>query len=238
MKNKRIWELDALRGLCIIGMVGVHLIYDLVELYGIWNWEYSPVFSLIKNWGGVAFLLISGICATLGSRSLRRGVTVFGCGLLVTAVTYLFAPELVITFGVLHCLGICMIMWHFLKNLPTWAAAALAALLILLGALTDTVSVSVPWLSWLGFREPGFFSPDYFPLLPNLGFFLLGTVIGRTLYSKKETLLPRVNTANPLIRFLLLCGRHSLWIYLLHQPVLMGLIELASTLLFPGRNTL
>ena len=55
--KKRIWELDAFRGLCIIGVVLVHLVYDLVDLYGIVKWEYPAWFAFIKDWGGILFLL-------------------------------------------------------------------------------------------------------------------------------------------------------------------------------------
>jgi uncharacterized membrane protein len=75
----------------------------------------------------------------------------------------------------------------------------------------------------LGLPWKRFSSSDYFPLLPNLGYFLLGSVIGRTAYRKKETLLPMVNPKNPLICVLSFCGKHSLWIYLLHQPILAGI---------------
>ena len=76
----------------------------------------------------------------------------------------------------------------------------------------------VPW--------EGFISSDYFPLLPNLGYFLLGSALGKTLYRKKESLLPKVNEKNILIRFFAGCGRQSLWLYLLHQPVLSGIFYL------------
>ena len=78
----------------------------------------------------------------------------------------------------------------------------------------------------LGLLYPGFSSGDYFPLLPNLGYFLLGTVLGRTLYKKKESLLPGINANGPGLRFLCWCGQQSLWIYLLHQPILAGIIGL------------
>ena len=86
--------------------------------------------------------------------------------------------------------------------------------------------METPWLFPLGLTTGDFASSDYFPLLPFLGFFLLGTVLGRTVYSKKQTLLPRVNSKNFLLRFLQWCGRQSLWIYLLHQPVLSGICTL------------
>jgi uncharacterized membrane protein len=78
----------------------------------------------------------------------------------------------------------------------------------------------------LGFMPPYFYTSDYFPLFPNLGFFLLGAVLGRTVYGKKESLLPTVNSRNPVLRFLQFLGRHSLEIYLLHQPLLSGFFTL------------
>lgn len=224
--TKRIWELDAFRGICILGMVIVHFIYDLVELYDIIDWNYPAAFSFIKDWGGVLFLLLSGICATLGHRSVRRGLIVFGCGLICSTVTagmyWLgFAGKyIIIWFGVLHCLGLCMILWAVLKKLPTWALAGLGIAIVVAGFWANSIRVEATWLFPLGLTYRGFSSSDYFPLLPNLGFFLLGAVLGRTLYRSKESLLPKVNRQTPILRFLGFCGRQSLLIYLLHQPIL------------------
>ena len=230
--KKRIWELDAFRGLCILGMIAVHLVYDLVELYALVDWTYPPFFSLIKNWGGALFLLLSGICVTLGSHPVKRGLLVFGCGMLCTLATAgmywldYAGKDIVIYFGVLHCLGLCMVLWPLFKRLPAWTLAALGAGLAALGLWMGTVTVSTHLLVPLGLTYPGFGSSDYFPLLPNLGYFLVGAFLGKTLYRKQETLLPRINPENPLVRFLGWCGRMSLFIYLLHQPVLTGLMEL------------
>ena len=225
--KKRIWELDAFRGICILGMVAVHFVYDLVDLYRIWEWEYPAWFSILKQWGGVLFLLLSGICVTLGSRSVRRGLIVFGCGLVVSAVTagmYLLKLQgigILIYFGVLHCLGACMILWPLFKRLPWQALAGIGALLAAAGLYLGTLpGVSFPWLMPLGLPWEDFCSSDYFPLLPNLGYFLIGAALGRTVYRAQESLLPRVNSQLPVLRFCRFCGRHSLWIYLLHQPVL------------------
>ena len=79
--KKRIWELDAFRGLCVIGMVIVHLVYDLVDLYRIVDWSYPDWFAFVKDWGGLLFLVLSGICVTLGSRSIRRGLIVLGAAI-------------------------------------------------------------------------------------------------------------------------------------------------------------
>ncbi len=235
--KKRIWELDAFRGLCIIGVVLVHLVYDLVDLYGIVKWEYPAWFAFIKDWGGILFLLLSGVCVTLGSRSVRRGLIVFLCGMICTAVTYAmfrmgFGKSIIIYFGVLHCLGVCMLLWPTYKNMKWWGLLLHGIVLAALGLYLDhllterLLSTTDQWLMPLGLYWKGFASSDYFPILPNLGYFLVGAAIGKTLYRKKETLLPMVNPRNPILRCLQFFGRHSLWIYLLHQPILSGICML------------
>ena len=230
--KKRIWELDVFRGICILGVIAVHFIYDLTELYGIIDWQYPDWFSFIKDWGGVLFILLSGICATLGSRSVRRGLVVFFSGMIITAVTYGmyrfgFAKSIIIYFGVLHCLGLCMMLWFFFKRLPTWLLAVLGIAMVAAGLyLRGVCLVDHPWLVPLGFTFPDFATSDYFPLLPNLGFFLLGAVLGRTVYRKKESLLPSVSDRNLIVRVFSFFGRQSLLIYLLHQPVLAAICML------------
>lgn len=231
--KQRIWELDAFRGVCVLGMVAVHFVYDLVDLYGLVDWTYPKFFVLLKDWGGVLFLLISGICVTLGSHSVRRGILVFLCGMACTAVTagmYLLGmadKSILIYFGVLHCLGVCMLLWPLFRKCPAWLLGCLGVLLAALGLyLKANVVVCFPYLVPLGILYPGFASSDYFPLLPNLGFFLIGTMAGRTVYRDRKTRFPQVNAGAQPIRFLTACGRYSLWIYLLHQVVL-------SAILFP-----
>ena len=231
--KKRIWELDALRGLCVLGMVAVHLVYDLVYLYRLVDWEYTPAFAFVQQWGGVLFLLISGICVTLGRHHIKRGLIVFACGMLCTAATAgmyvlkLADVSLVIYFGVLHCLGVCMLLWQIVKKLPAWALGVLGLALSAAGLwLMKGPVVDFPWLIPLGLKMQGFQSSDYFPLLPNFGFFLLGAALGKTVYASGQSLLPNVRETNPILRFLRGCGTRSLWIYLLHQPILSGLMYL------------
>jgi len=233
--KQRIWELDALRGLFVLCVVFIHFMYDMTDLYDLIDFEYPAVYLFIQNWGGVLFLLISGICVTLGSRCIRRGILVFLCGLVISAVTagmYLLGMAdkgIIIYFGVLHCLGACMLLWPLFRKLPTPALAAVGAGLAIIGLLLKYIPVSHNWLIPFGLTGPQFVSADYFPLLPHLGFFLLGAFLGKTLYRKKQTLLPKVNPEFLPFRFLRLCGKHSLWIYLLHQPVLSGIFWLILT---------
>ena len=229
-KRERIWELDALRGFCIVCVIFVHFMFDLVYFLGK-QVDFPPLYTFIQQYGGAIFVVLSGCCATLGSRSFRRGVLVFGCGMLITLVTLgMAASDVVVKFGVLHLLGVCMMLYPLLKKLPTTALSVLAAAIVAIGYAIQGMRFSVRWLFPLGFVYPGFTSSDFFPLLPQLGWFLLGIVIGRTLYHEKRTLLPGTAQDFFLFRFFQWCGRQSLWIYLLHQPVVYGLIELAVTL--------
>lgn len=231
--KKRIWELDVFRGICILGVIAVHFVYDMVELYALVEWDYPAIFTFIRDWGGVLFLLLSGACVTLGSRSVRRGLIVFGCGLVISAVTvgmYLLEladKSIIIYFGVLHCLGICMLLWPLFRKFPWWALLLWGSVLTALGFwLRVLPSVDHYYLMAVGLPWEGFASADYFPLLPNFGFFLLGAALGKTVYRRKESLFPKANTKNIFIRFFSFCGRQSLWLYLLHQPILNGIFYL------------
>lgn len=225
--KRRIWELDAARGLALVGMIAVHLLYDLTELTGVLQWQEPQWFLFIKNHCGAVFLVISGISATLGSRSTRRGCQVLACGVLVSAVTCAmyalgFADQsIIIYFGVLHCLGVCMLLWGGLKRLDGRVLAALGLLLAAIGLVIGQYAFSTPrWLIPLGFCPADFQSSDYFPLLPNLGFFLLGAALGRRVYAARESRFPG---GERFFHPLCALGRNSLWVYLLHQPVLAGI---------------
>lgn len=227
--KQRIWELDAFRGLFILCMVLVHLAYDLVELYGLVSWEYPAWFTFLVERGGILFFLLSGICATLGSRSLRRGIIVFTCGMIVSAVTLgmytlgMADKGIIIYFGVLHCLGACMMLWPLFRKLPWWALLVLGGIFIGLGHHFETLRSDTLWLLIFGIPPRQFSSSDYFPLLPYLGYFLAGAALGCTAYAKGTSMLPNVRADKGILGFLQKCGRHSLWIYLLHQPVISGI---------------
>lgn len=236
--RKRIWELDFARGLALLGMMGIHLVYDLVDLFGVLNWQLPHWYLVFKNNFGAVFLVISGISVTLGRHCIRRGLTVFGCGFLCTGATlvlYLTGMadrSILIYFGVLHCLGVCMLLWPLFRRLPDWLLALLGLTLSAAGLVLRQYSPEVPAvLIPLGFAPGWFSSSDYFPLLPNLGFFLLGTTLGRRLYREPVTRLSKVDDGKQPIGFFCAMGRHSLLIYLLHQPILAALVLLLQWLL-------
>lgn len=236
--KKRIWEIDALRGLGMLGVIAIHVTYDLIYLFGLWQPKSTALFDFGQDWGGIFFLFLSGICVTLGSRSAKRGITVFGCGMVITAVTvgmYLldFADRgIIIYFGVLHCLGVCMLLWQLFRKCPTWLLVVLGVVFAGVGLYwkyTD-LRIATDWFTILGLPSYHFSSSDYFPLLPNFGYFLIGSVLGRTLYKKKESLLPHVNTENIILRVLCWIGRHSLLVYLVHQPLIAAILAVIAML--------
>lgn len=232
--KQRIWELDAFRGVCVLGMVAVHFVYDLAVLYRLVDWTLPQGFLFLQSWGGILFLVLSGICATLGKHNLKRGAVVFSCGLLISLVTFAmyrffaFHKSILIYFGVLHCLGLCMILWQLVKKQAVFSLLSLGAVLVAIGFYLMEVTVSFPWLLFLGLTPEGFATADYFPLLPYFGFFLLGGGLGRLLYPTAVTRFPKANQMNPIIRFFTFCGRQSLWIYLLHQPALSAVFFLLN----------
>lgn len=214
----RVEVLDLWRSLCVVVMLAYHLLYDLC-LFGRLDaglMETWPMLIVRFVFAG-SFVLISGVCVRFSRNPVRRGFIVFCAGALVTAAT-LFAGYPVL-FGALHLLGVCMILYGLMRerieryNGPAFAAVC-AALFAGTAVLTAKVTAPVKFLFPFGLRYPGFFSADYFPLLPWAFLFLLGTSLGKLLCIRDRPLLRR--RYPPALTF---PGRHSLLIYLLHQPV-------------------
>lgn len=231
--KERIWELDFIRGILLLLMFYCHFVYDIVELFAL----NVPADGAFYDWAmdhtGLFFILLSGVSITLGRRPVRRAVKVllggFACSL-VTAFMYLFnfAPKgIIIYFGILHCLAVCMLLWPLFRKLPFWALLLCGGALLWLNFLIQPYQGQGNFLTMpLGIYHASFYSSDYFPLLPNLGYFLIGSGLGKVLYRKKESLLPATTRfPAPQLCFL---GRHSLLVYLLHQPVIAGLVYLLS----------
>ena len=231
----RIWELDALRGVCILCVIVVHFLFDL-SFFGGLDLTLPAWYVFIQEYGGAIFVVLSGVCVTLGSKSVRRGLIVFACGMLITAVTYgmyrlgMSGADVVVKCGVLHLLGVCMLVYPAFKKLPPAALALLGLAIAITGYAIRSVIVPQRWLFPLGLTYEGFTSSDYFPLFPQLGYFLIGAAIGKTAYHEKRTLLPGSFQKTPVARFFCWCGRQSLFIYLLHQPIVYGLLELVLLL--------
>lgn len=221
-KPRRIPELDAARGICVAGMILVHFIYDLTDVYSLPVLKDPRLFLFVKERGGGLFFLIAGISAVLGHRHLRRGLLLAGCAAAVSLVMALWGDP--VRFGTLHCLSVCMLSWAVFRRLDTPSLATFGILFAALGPVLGSKTVEASFLYPLGLTAADFYSADFFPLFPFLGYFLLGAALGRTLYTERRSLLKR-SFSGYFSRFCCFCGRHALILYLIHQPVLILLIE-------------
>lgn len=233
--------LDELRGITFISMLLYHTLWDLVWLYGVrCPWYTGTAGALWQQSICWVFILLSGFCMPLGRYPLRRGAIVFASGALVTIVTLLFMPESAVWFGVLTLLGSCMLLTGLLQpvleRIPAAAGLAASALLF---ALTRNVNSGVLGLggsvraalpralycnyltAYLGFPPAGFFSTDYFSLVPWLFLFWAGYYLHRAIGTGRMNGLRR--SVCPPLGWV---GRHTLLLYLLHQPVIYGMIFL------------
>jgi len=221
-------------------MAVYHTAWDLVWIFGLdWPWYHTFGAYLWQQSICWTFILLSGYCWSLGHHQIRRGLTVFGGGALVTAVTALLMPENLVFCGVLTLLGASTLLLvpldRALRRLPprVGLAGAFTAFLLLrdvnsgfLGfegarimALPDGLYRDF-FTALLGFPPVWFYSTDYFPLLPWFFLFLTGYFL------KQVQEEPPLESVRP---FPALCwlGRHSLLLYLLHQPVIYAVLLLA-----------
>ena len=234
------WALpDNIRGLTLISMIAYHACWDLVYIFGKdWDWYRSAAAYLWQQSICWTFLLLSGFCWSLGRRPLWRGLEVSAGGALVTAATLLFMPENRVVFGVLTLLGASMLLLipldGFLRKIPPQAGLAGAfGLFFLLRNVNGGFLGFEAWRpaalpeglysglvsAFFGFPPADFFSTDYFSLLPWFFLFLAGYFLHKLFPSP----LPAGGRPWPLLHTL---GLYSLPIYLLHQPVVYGVLFL------------
>ena len=245
--KERVWLIDEIRGIAILLMVIYHLFFDLVMLFHIDIPAFtSPAMDVIRDFFAGLFIFISGTACRFSSNNLKRGVQCFALGMLMTFVTAIALPKEPILFGILHLLGVCMILFAFIgkwfDRLTLWGGIALCVVLFCLtcGMQNGFFGVpglfEIPHLSVLtdsglffpfGIPGSGFISLDYFPLFPWIFVFFAGAAFG----------IPVANGKMPQffyqmhIRPLAFVGRYTIWIYLLHQPVLMGICLLVFSLI-------
>ena len=236
--------LDELRGLDLVSMMLYHACWDLVFLFDMnMGWYAGTPGRLWQQSICWVFILLSGFCVPLGHHTLRRGVTVFAAGALVTAVTLVFMPGDRVIFGVLTFLGTAMLitglLQPLLQKIPVWAGLVVSLLLFAATYHTqDGFWQLGPWqmllpgvwyanlfTAFFGFFPRGFFSTDYFPLLPWLFLFWAGYFLHFCMGRARMEPLRR-----PVCPALGWMGRHSLLLYLLHQPVIYGVLSAAAVL--------
>ena len=239
---QRLWEIDTVRGIAVILMICYHFIFDLAYFGAYAGNMYSTSWQLVARSIGTTFILVMGLALTLRYhrlkpeldqkqlflKYLRRGAILFGWGMVITVVTYFVVGRGFVVFGILHLLGVSVILaFPFLRS--RWASLVAGIAAIGLGVYLGGVKVLSPWLLWLGLPQIRRHMVDYYPILPWFGFALLGVFVGLTLYphGARRFGLPDLSDKAP-IRALTFLGRHSLLIYLIHQPILMGILILVG----------
>lgn len=240
-RTGRYWEVDFLRGIAVFMMILFHALYDLDYFSGLVN-VHSGIWSLFAKTTASIFLLLVGVSLTISSararmkgedsfpRYLRRGARIFCWGMAVTFSTILFLGEGYVVFGILHLIGISIILSYPLRRRSLFNLI-IGSAVISAGLLLRHFSFGSPWLLWLGFVPSGFYSVDYFPLLPWFGVVALGIFLGDLFYPEgvRRVQLPDISGRAP-ARQICLVGRNSFLIYLIHQPILIILMQLLGVI--------
>lgn len=219
----RFWEIDVLRGLALILMIIYHLLYDLNEFFHV-NIAYNEgLFYFMGKTAAVLFILVAGISCSFSRNNTLRAFKLILWGYIIFFVTNIVVPGSNIVFGILHFLGVCLLLYPIFKNIHPYLLALTGAAIILTGEITSKLSINHNWLVPLGFEGQNFSSVDYFPLIPWYGVFLLGISIRKIVYKQNRSL---IKTVNKYFRPLAAVGKHTLIIYLIHQPIIMATLYL------------
>ncbi len=234
-----MWEIDVLRGMAVVAMVLYHFSYDLAY-FGLFDVRFftSGLGLDIARVIGGTFILLAGLSLTLSYRKataqqpgrgllgkyLARGLRIFSYGMVITLLTWIFAPDGIIVFGILHLIGVSIILAYPFLNLKL-PNVILGIICLAAGVLLRSLDVDNPWLVWLG-TDPTFFMLDYWPLLPWFGMMLLGVAAGNALYGDRRKQAAHATQRPRAIRPLALLGSHSLLVYLIHQPILLAALIL------------
>lgn len=246
-RKERVHGIDFIRGLAVINMVVYHLLYDLVYIFYVnLPWFSSKEAYYWQQAIVIVFVFISGVSCSFSKHNIKRGIEIFLLAMLLSVVTYVALPKEFIAFGILHFLGIAIILFglikRFLNKIPTFIGAigCLIFFLITKGVshgflgIGDIKLIQLPYefylskfLFWLGFPDKGFFSGDYVPLIPWFFMLLLGYFTWKIVANQKYlNCFAYLNVA-----FVNVIGRKSLLIYMLHQPIIYGILFFAKKLL-------
>jgi uncharacterized membrane protein len=234
--GKRLGRVDAIdcaRGLALAGMAGYHLTWDLADFRLISPLlPFTPPMRLLSHVVATVFLALVGVSLALAHRHglnqrafWRRLGIVAGAAALVTAGSVVFAPGEGIFFGILHCIAVASLIAGPFVTAPASASLAIGVIAIAAPFLIHSTLFDPPWLMWLGLGEALPNTLDWRPLLPWAGVVFLGLAAARAPGVMARLTAPnRWRASSGSSRALAFAGRHSLPIYLVHQPILIGLL--------------
>ncbi len=236
-EKQRFWEIDLLRGIAVIMMITYHILFDL-DFLGIISFPFQSIsFRLFLYPIGTLFLVLVGVSLVFGynkykfehehyppfKKYLKRGLFLFILALVITLATWIYPHEGFILFGVIHCISISIILSYFFISRPK-IALFIGLLLVSIGIFFMNITISNPYLFWLGLKTSSFYTLDFFPLLPWFGIVLIGLFIGQKIYLPLNRRYRSVQITPLPFKPLTFLGRNSLIIYLVHQPVLFAIL--------------
>ncbi|MEM7488540.1 MAG: heparan-alpha-glucosaminide N-acetyltransferase [Pseudomonadota bacterium] len=224
---RRIEAVDWARTAAIVGMVTFHFGRDL-EVVGL-----VPPGATFGGWWDVwarsvagSFLFLAGLSLWLAHGGgirwggfLKRLGILMAAALAVSLGTYLAMPALWVRFGILHSIALASVLSLPFLRVPWWATLAVAAAILWLGPQLRSEAFDGVWWLWLGLGTTGPPMMDWEPMVPWLAPMLAGVAVGR-LGSQAGWWMRLARWRGP--DWLAWPGRHSLAIYLVHQPVIIG----------------
>ncbi|HOJ12074.1 MAG TPA: heparan-alpha-glucosaminide N-acetyltransferase [Clostridiales bacterium] len=221
-QKSRIWELDLLRGIALLLMIYFHIIFDMKDIFG-YNVYYSKGFNyLTGRAAGILFILISGISCTLSKNNMKRALKILAIAMIITVLTHLYNVDMGIKFGILHFLGLSILTYPLLNNLNEYLLMMSGTVILILGGYVSRLNPGFDYLFIVGITSEKFTSSDYYPLIPWLGIFIYGIILGKVLYKDKRSIF-NFQLRNNIISWL---GRNTLPVYIIHQPVILAIIGL------------
>lgn len=243
-KIKRLHTLDEIRGFAVFCMIFYHGFYSLAYLFDLsWGKDLLNFFAPAEPYFAGLFIVISGIASCLSHSNLERGGKLLLIALAVTIVTFFFDKNSIIVFGILHFLSICMILFGAVKPLiekiPLLIVLILnIALFILCFNVPNGIfgtkglfEYAIPtqyytsnYMFAFGLPSLTFASADYFPLIPWMFLFFAGTAVGRLAARGR---FPKFMEKQH-IPFFSVMGKNALFLYIVHQPVILGICYLVQ----------
>jgi len=226
----RIVGVDALRGASIVAMIAYHFCFDLRWFgYAHWDFEHDARWTAARSAILGSFLLLAGVSLVLSAQRpdarrafVRQVARIAAAALLVSAASYAAFPQTFIRFGVMHAIAVSLLLARPLVAHPR-IALVLGLAVVAAGNMFQHAAFDAPLLHWIGFMTHRPATEDYVPLFPWTGLVLIGIALGDALLRRGFAPLAPLRRAP---RMLAALGRHSLAVYLLHQPLLIGLLWL------------
>lgn len=260
-KKQRIWELDFIRGVCVLLMIFDHAMVDIADVFGR-AWAnahpftfYSELLQNAKTYLNsdlrtnvqiivvIIFATVCGISCSFSRNNLKRGIEVAVCAGLITLVTSLEAIDMPILFGILHMLAVAILLWWLINTICRKDKHRTAVVCLVVGIAIICIDAYMSERFRLKLFQPetsrfafladwmigdrSFYSADYYPVFPYVGYMLLGASVAPLIYPNRKSLIPILGKYNWYYPFSF-WGKIALWVYIFHQVVITAIFSLIS----------